>query len=114
MTPAKISNLDPVQVTGYRLPEPNKKEYFNVFLPFNEAASRVIQYSKDMAEYESSKFIADVENARKTPDKIMEDMGEIFWPAYVKIGETFEGLSLNQKVFIEPTTEGKVKIVKLN
>ena len=92
MIPAKISNLNPVQVTYY--------------------LHKIIY--QDTGEDEWIPIIADVENVRQ---------GVITKRWYAEIRIYFEGdnlsyiepkkIELNQEVFIEETSPGKCRIVKL-
>jgi coenzyme F420-reducing hydrogenase beta subunit len=96
MIPAKITNLNPVQVSYTNILKPDKSKCFSN-----------AEYRRMVHHYEFSKVIADVENVGRirlvkgyywiqTPEKLL-----------------FKELSLNQQVFIEPTTEGKCRIIKL-
>jgi len=88
MIPARIISIDDkVMVEWYNLPEPSAKIY-----------TMPIYYDKAMFNYEKSKTIAEVEN-------IVNISGWwFFW---------YERIHLNDKVYIEPTTPGKAKIVKI-
>ena len=93
MIPAKISNLNPPQVTGYRLPEPEKFDITEMY-----CEEHIEKWKRSVISYEESKFIADVENTVNIGDYVF------FW---------YERIHLNQSCFIELTGEGKAKIVKL-
>lgn len=101
MIPAKISNLNPVQATYYRLPEPEASDYRD----FDCIGLYATAYRRHL----SSKVIADVENV-----EIYTFDDDRFFKAYVEFDNGSDAeLSLNQPVFIELTGEGKCKIVKL-
>ena len=113
MIPAKIIEIsDKVLVEYYELPEPNNDDLILRYY-YDENGEEQYEWRPDAPEeindrykaYEASKFIAEVENVRFSEDDQ--------WWAYINYMPLNYPLSLNQQVFIEPTTEGKVKIVKL-
>ena len=96
MIPAKITSLNPPQVTWYGLPEPDASKYHD-----NDLTLYGIAYGR----YLDSQFIADVENA--------ENWENFEFASFDGTQLCQRKLSLNQPVFIELTGEGKCKIIKL-
>jgi hypothetical protein len=98
MIPAKISNLNPVQVTYYKEPYP---------LPLDET---IPEWERLLEIHEASKFIADVENVW------FSEFSKVWFIDLISVNidsSICNPLIFNQQVFIEETTEGKCKIVKL-
>jgi hypothetical protein len=93
MIPAKITSLNPAQVMYYKLPEPD---------PDDDR----LEYEDQCISYYDSKVIADVENV----EMVGTVLGLIY---YVLLNGKCRNIELNQQVFIEPTTEGKCKIIKI-
>jgi len=90
MIPARIISIDDkVMVEWYNLPEPSAKIY-----------TMPIYYDKALKAYLASTTIAEVENVIEGYNLIIIE--GITYPTY-----------LNNKCFIEPTTPGKAKIVKI-
>ena len=114
MIPAKITNLNPVQVTGYRLPEPNYDDYdIGYDYEHEEIIYDESQYESDVCNYLASKFIADVENVDLIKEKSY--YYQIFNHKDYGMEKNYDmkPLQLNQSCFIEETSPGKCKIVKL-
>jgi hypothetical protein len=98
MVPAKITNLNPVQVTYYKLLKPHANlVYYDVSI-----------YLEEKERHLASKVIADVENVEMAPLQITKIP---IWTYTNEICTT--RLDLNDSCFIEPTTEGKCKIMNL-
>jgi hypothetical protein len=89
MIPAKISNLNPVQVTYYE--------------------SILITYGEGLRRKAKIMVISEVDNICKydEPDAFVLNPEDVDH-------EDIVSLSLNQSCQIEPTTEGKCRILKLN
>jgi hypothetical protein len=96
MIPAKIISIDnKVMVEYYKLPEPSAKVY-----------TMPVYYEKALKAYLSSKTITEAENV-EIVDTVLGDV------CYVLLNGKCRNLELNQTVFIEPTENNKVKIVKI-
>ena len=104
MFPARIISIDDkVIVEWYNLPEPSAKIY-----------TMPIYYDKALKAYLASKTIAEVENAYqgKMTKRWFAEIRTFFeddklWGVEIK------KIAINQTVFIEPTENNKVKIVKI-
>jgi hypothetical protein len=101
MIPARIIEItDKVVVEYWKLPKPNIENVHDSFTP-NFKGYR-IAYRR----YMQSRTIAEVENAEMSMNFIEHviEMNDDLYCHLFKIGE---------QVFIEPTSEGKCKIIKI-
>jgi len=106
MIEAKIISIDDkVIVEWYNLPEPSAKIY-----------TMPIYYDKALKAYLASKTIAEVENVDFV-DSENQFENHFTMPLVVFNNDIYSKENripkLNQTVFIEPTTPGKAKIVKI-
>lgn len=115
MIPAKIIEIsDKVKVIYDTMLEPNPDD-FEIGYDFEHEGTVYdeVKYNQAIHIYESSRTIAEVENV----DKIKNDFFYYQVHYTENIGRekyyNTEPLYLNQSCFIEPTTEGKCKIVKI-
>ena len=102
MIEAKIISIDDkVMVSWHNLSEPNPDDYITGYdYEHEEYVWDDLRYKSDREAYEASETIAEVENVIEGYNLIIIE--GITYPTY-----------LNNKCFIEPTTPGKAKIVKI-
>jgi hypothetical protein len=112
MIPARIISIDnKVMVKGHKLQEPEKFDPSKMI--YEEQVER---WKRSVIAYEESEFIAEVEISRfgdyNNLPNIMQWKGDFYYNQNNYL-EYFIKLKIGQSYFIDPTSEGKCKIVKI-